>query len=138
MDRDTQLKLWLEQLQKLEQLLMKDLEPEQLQKHLQWQKQKQVLEQWLLEVMRRQSHQKSLKLKKQRHYAITSKLVYILPEECIAELQTLHQRMKSQQRPLWFIRLRMLQEIVELLWAFHVHIKLENLWLPGKNNKMDE
>jgi len=61
-----------------------------------------------------------------------------LPEECIADLEALHQRMKSQQQPLWFIQLRMLQEVVELLWAFHIHIRIENLWLPGKNDSIDE
>ncbi|NEP13762.1 MAG: hypothetical protein F6K14_26885 [Symploca sp. SIO2C1] len=77
-----------------------------------------------------------LRLRNQVSLTLTGQLFF--PEECIAELEALHQRMKSQQRPLWFIRLKMLQEIVELLWAFHVHIKFENLWLPGKNNKMDE
>ena len=78
------------------------------------------------------------KLKKQRCYTITGKLAHLLPEECVAELEALHQRMKSQQRPLLFIQLRMLQEVVELLWAFYIHINLENLWLPGGYNRIDE
>ncbi|NES00493.1 MAG: hypothetical protein F6J86_43060 [Symploca sp. SIO1B1] len=100
----------------------------------------QELEQLLLQVQelnRKQLPPKSAKHKR-RDYDITGKLARILPEECIGELEALHQRMKSQQRPLWFIQLRMLQEVVELLWAFYIQINLENLWLPGKNNRIDD
>ncbi|NEQ68751.1 MAG: hypothetical protein F6K21_25270 [Symploca sp. SIO2D2] len=77
-----------------------------------------------------------LRQRNQTSLTLTGQL--FLPEECIADLEALHQRMKSQQRPLWFIQLRMLQEVVELLWAFYIHINLENLWLPGKNDSVDE
>ncbi|NES24255.1 MAG: hypothetical protein F6K41_36420 [Symploca sp. SIO3E6] len=79
-----------------------------------------------------------LLLKQQNQVSLTLTGELFFPEECIAELEALHQRMKSQQQPLWFIQFRMLQEIVELLWAFYIHINLENLWLPGKHNSIDE
>jgi len=77
-----------------------------------------------------------LKPQNQKCLTLTGQLFF--PEEYIAELEALHQRMKSQQRPLWFIQLRMFQEVVELLWAFYIHINVENLWLPGRHNEIDE
>ncbi len=81
-----------------------------------------------------------LLLRQENHVSLTltNQLIVVFPEECVAELEVLHQRMKFQQHPLWLIQLRILQEVVELLWAFYIHINFENLWVPGKNSKIDE
>ncbi|NER52634.1 MAG: hypothetical protein F6J92_39545 [Symploca sp. SIO1A3] len=147
-----------EQFQK--QLLLQ--EQKQLQLLLQEQKQLQELEQQLqllklsyerLQFQKQKSNQAwlflglsvlgfitllLLLLRQQNQVSLTLTGQLFLPEECIADLEALHQRMKSQQCPLWFIQLRMLQEIVELLWAFQIHIRIENFWLPGKSDSIDE
>ncbi|NEP11754.1 MAG: hypothetical protein F6K14_16385 [Symploca sp. SIO2C1] len=81
-----------------------------------------------------------LLLRQQNQVSLTliSQLIVVFPEEYVAELGALYQRMKFQQRPLWLIQLRILEEVVELLWAFYIHINFENFWLPGKNNRIDE
>lgn len=61
-------------------------------------------------------------------------LSHIFPEECVAELAALHKRLINKKHSIWIIRLRMTQEIVELLWAFYVQIKIDNLLLSKKSN----
>jgi hypothetical protein len=61
-------------------------------------------------------------------------LSLFFPEECAAELGALHQRLKVNGKSTWFIRLRMIQEILELLVAIYIQIKIEDLWLPQKSN----
>ncbi|MEH2081855.1 MAG: hypothetical protein V7K89_18290 [Nostoc sp.] len=66
---------------------------------------------------------------------LTGQLIIVLPEECIAELEALHQQMKSDQRSIWFIRRIMLRSILESLWAFFILINFENLWLPRNKGR---
>jgi hypothetical protein len=61
---------------------------------------------------------------------LTGQLICFFPEECIAELEALHEKMKSEQRSNWLIHMIMLQNFLGLLWAFYVQINIENLWLP--------
>ena len=69
---------------------------------------------------------------------LTGHLVLVLPEECIADLAALHQRLQAQKRPRWFIRLRMVQEILELMFGIYIRINLDNLFLPGWGNRIDD
>lgn len=62
--------------------------------------------------------------------SLTGQLICFLPEECIGELEALHQQMKSEQRSIWLIRMIILGNFLELLWAFYVQIKIDNLRLP--------
>jgi len=144
---------WLEQRQLLESLLWEEYklfykqEQEQRQlreqrrqgelEHLQELKQ-QLNQAWLLLGLFILSFMALLFLLLSHRQQVSLTGQFFLPEEYIAELEALHQRMKSQQKPLWFIQLRMLQEVVELLWAFYIHIRIENLWLPGINKKIDD
>jgi hypothetical protein len=68
---------------------------------------------------------------------LTGQLICFFPEECIAELEALHQQMKSEQRSTWLIRMIMLRSFLELFLALYVQINIENLWLPqhrGRKN----
>ncbi|MHC5725738.1 MAG: hypothetical protein ACYTXY_16705, partial [Nostoc sp.] len=71
---------------------------------------------------------------------LTGQLIIFLPEECIVELEALHQQIKSEEDSIWVIRMIMLWTVLELLWALHIQINVENLWLPkGKgHNKIDD
>ncbi|MBD2168654.1 hypothetical protein H6G04_30200 [Calothrix membranacea FACHB-236] len=71
---------------------------------------------------------------------LTGQLIIVLPEECITELEALHQQMKSEERSIWVIRTIMLWSVLELLWAFHIQINVENFWLPKSkgHTKIDE
>ncbi len=68
----------------------------------------------------------------------TGQLIVVLPEECVAELTMLKQRMQAEQRPSWFIRLRLIQETLELLLAFSIRIRLDNLGLPSQEKRIDD
>ena len=54
-----------------------------------------------------------------------------LPEECLAELGALQHRMEKNGDSTRKILLRLLWESLGILWAIHVHIKLDNLLLPS-------
>ena len=62
--------------------------------------------------------------------APNSHLIAFLPEECVAELGVLRQRMKKQKVSVWHIRLRLSQEFLILLWVFYIQVQIENLKLP--------
>jgi hypothetical protein len=53
----------------------------------------------------------------------------ILPEECIAELSILQSRLIAKKQETLIIQFRITKEIIGLIWAFYVHIKIENFWL---------
>jgi hypothetical protein len=71
-------------------------------------------------------------------FSPTAKLIVLLPEEYIAELSVLLQRMKKAKASPWEIRLRFLTEFLTLLWVFYIQIKFENLWLPSDNHEIDD
>jgi hypothetical protein len=71
---------------------------------------------------------------------LTGQLIIVLPEECVVELEAFHQQIKFEKRSAWVIRMIMLWTVLELLWAFHVQINVENLSLPKSkgHNKIDD
>jgi len=69
---------------------------------------------------------------------LTGHLVLILPEECVAELAALHQRLRKQQHPRWYVRFRMVQEVLELMFGVYVQVNLDNWGLPGWSNRIDD
>ena len=78
-----------------------------------------------------------LRQRNQISLTLTGQFICIFPEECIAELEALHEQMKSEQRSNWLIHMIMLWTFLELFWAFYVQINIENLWLPqhrGRKN----
>jgi hypothetical protein len=81
-----------------------------------------------------------LRQRNQIFLPLTGQLIIVLPEEYIADLEAFYQQMKSEERSIWFIRKKMLWTILELLWALHIQINVENLWLPQNKgrNKIDD
>lgn len=63
--------------------------------------------------------------------AVQLHLRKFLPEECAAELGALQRRMKEQDYFTRKILLRLLWEFLGILWAIHVHVKIDNLWLSS-------
>lgn len=57
-----------------------------------------------------------------------------LPEEATAELAALRQRLKRSRKNLIYIQLRTAWHFLEILWAFYIKIKIDNLWLPNKSS----
>ncbi len=57
-----------------------------------------------------------------------------LPEEATAELAALRQRLKRSRKNPIYIQLRTALHFLEILWAFYVQIKIENIWLLGKGS----
>lgn len=57
-----------------------------------------------------------------------------LPEEAVADLAALRQRLKRSRKNPIYIQLRMAWHFLEILWAFYIKIKIDNLWLPNKSS----
>lgn len=57
-----------------------------------------------------------------------------LPEEATADLAALRQRLKRSRRNPVYIQLRTAWHFLEILWAFYIKIKIDNLWLPKKSS----
>ena len=62
---------------------------------------------------------------------LTKHLALVLPEECVAELAALQQRLRKQQRPGWFICFRLVQETLALMFGVYIQIDFDNWRLPG-------
>lgn len=59
----------------------------------------------------------------------------IFPEEVIAELIALVQRRHTEKVPQWRIRLEIIYEVLLLLWAFQIVIRIDNIKLPPGGNR---
>lgn len=66
--------------------------------------------------------------------ALINLLMSIFPEEAVADLAALRQRLKRSKKHPTYIQLRMAWEFLYLLWAVHIQIKIENLWLPKQSS----
>jgi hypothetical protein len=58
----------------------------------------------------------------------------ITPEEAVADLAALRQRLKRSKKHSTYIQLRMAWEFLYLMWAVHIQIKIGNLWLPKRSS----
>jgi hypothetical protein len=62
----------------------------------------------------------------------------ILPEEMMAELIALKHRRQKQNLTQWKLNLELTTEVLLLLWAIHIQVKLQNIRLnPGKKRNID-
>jgi HEAT repeat protein len=59
----------------------------------------------------------------------------LFPEEVVAELIALKQRRQSERVRKWKIRLELAYEIITLIWAFHIQIRIDDLKLPPGGNR---
>jgi PadR family transcriptional regulator, regulatory protein PadR len=59
----------------------------------------------------------------------------LLPEEMIAELIALKRRRQDQKIPKWKLQLELTTEVLLLLWAIHIQIRLQNLSLPPSKKR---
>ncbi len=59
----------------------------------------------------------------------------LFPEEVVAELIALKQRRQSEKVRKWQIRLELAYEIITLIWAFHIQIRIDDLKLPPGGNR---
>ena len=59
----------------------------------------------------------------------------LFPEEVVAELIALKQRRQSEKVRRWQIRLELAYEIITLIWAFHIQIRIDDLKLPPGGNR---
>ncbi|MBW4619215.1 MAG: hypothetical protein KME17_07630 [Cyanosarcina radialis HA8281-LM2] len=89
------------------------------------------LNQWLgIEVPGLQTSNKHIKIK---NLSPAASIIYrLLPEDRYADFQERLHRLTKAKKPLWFIRFKRIQYLLELFWAF-VQIKVANVWLSSKN-----
>jgi hypothetical protein len=59
----------------------------------------------------------------------------LFPEEVVAELIALKQRRQSEKVRKWKIRLELAYEIITLIWAFQIKIRIDDLKLPPGGNR---
>ena len=79
----------------------------------------------------------ALLLVRQRNRGITWNMTGLcfLPEECVGELDTLYEGLKSEEKAIWTIRLIMLWNILVLLKSLYIQVAIEDLFLPSKNKR---
>jgi hypothetical protein len=58
---------------------------------------------------------------------------FFFPEDYIANIKALHQRLQTRHKNRWLVRFIMLRAILESFWALYIQINIENLWLPKKS-----
>ena len=59
----------------------------------------------------------------------------LFPEEVVAELIALKQRRQSEKVAKWQIRLELAYEIITLVWAFQIQIRIDDRKLPPGGNR---
>jgi HEAT repeats len=59
----------------------------------------------------------------------------LLPEETIAELIALKRRRQKQNFPQWKLNLELTTEVLSLLWAIHIQVRLQKLSLPPSKKR---
>jgi hypothetical protein len=64
--------------------------------------------------------------------------VQYFPEEVVAEMIALHQRLLIEGKSHRYIQARIIYEFIELIWAFRILIPIDNLNHPSKNNRVDD
>lgn len=78
----------------------------------------------------------------QRIYDSELVLIYFpgegFPEEVVAELNCLRERLTYENKSVLQIRCILFYEVLRLIWAFYIQIKIENLWLPPIDQKIDD
>lgn len=63
---------------------------------------------------------------------------YYFPEEVLAELAALEKKLTKEKKSTYLIRCLLLLQILTLIWAFGVQIKIDNLWLPNRDRRIDD
>ncbi|MEO1340193.1 MAG: hypothetical protein AAFV28_03385, partial [Cyanobacteria bacterium J06635_13] len=58
-----------------------------------------------------------------------------VPEESVAELYELYEGLKAEKKAIWTIHLIMLWNILVLLKSLYIQVAIEDLFLPGKNQR---
>ena len=144
LQKNLQQKFWLSFKEPIRQGFLKGLQRREFQSALTGEFDRalqQMLQQALLKQGLQQNLQSGFKLESQESQdwlAILSLIRRLkLPEECVAELTALYKRLKAQDRPRWLIYLRLTQETLELIFAVHIQIRLDNWRLPQRNRPED-
>jgi hypothetical protein len=76
-----------------------------------------------------------------RYQEITGQWKYFsryLPEEVVAEMIALQQKLLIEGRPHRYTQARILYEFMSLIWALRVQIPIENLNQPSKKKNVDD
>jgi hypothetical protein len=70
--------------------------------------------------------------------AFSSYLKHYFPEEVVAEVIALHKRLIDNRKPGWLIRIKILHQLIALIWAFYFQIKIDNLRSRFNNQNIDD
>jgi hypothetical protein len=76
-----------------------------------------------------------------RYQEITRQWKYFvqyLPEEVVAEMIVLHQRLLMEGKSHRYIQASLLNEFIVLIWALHIQITIKNLNQPSRNKNVDD
>ncbi len=78
-----------------------------------------------------------LLLIKQCSQGVSWKIIsmYLLPEQCVGELETMYEILRSGENSICKIRLIMLWNILVLLKSLYIQVAIEDLFLSSKNKK---
>jgi hypothetical protein len=73
-----------------------------------------------------------------RYLAFSSYLRYCFPEEAVADLAAFRKKLMDDKKPSWLIKIKILRQLIMLIWAFYFKIKIDNLWSLFKNQNIDD
>jgi hypothetical protein len=74
--------------------------------------------------------------RKSIHLIVLLKLFF--PDEIVAEMKALHEKLSLEKKSSWYIRTKLFYEFITLIWALNVQIKIDNLHLPSKQRNVDD
>jgi hypothetical protein len=73
-----------------------------------------------------------------RYLAFSSYLRYCFPEEAVADLAAFRKKLMDDKKPSWLIKVKILRQLIMLIWAFYFKIKIDNLWSLFKNQNIGD
>ena len=73
-----------------------------------------------------------IKVKNRISLTFLNRIIYFIPEECVAELVALSRQLKSHNYPTWLIQIILFKCFLEVIFAFYIQIRIDNFWLPNK------
>ena len=78
------------------------------------------------------------RLKGAYRFSWDTQMSIFIPEEYTVEVSKLRQRMHRNNISTRKINLRITEEYLRLFWAFHIQIRIENLFLPSSSHRTDD
>lgn len=68
----------------------------------------------------------------------SSHLKCYFPDEIVAELAALRERLTKEKKLIWLIRFRLFYQIITLAWGIYIEMNIDNLTSPSRDRRIDK